>query len=87
MIDYTLYNLNSEDLDFLKMLYADVENQNEIYLLFGDKSFVLEPSGEEIKIYAYGETLGYFDTLDDALLNFKFCDKTFIELIPHLDFA
>lgn len=87
MIDLSKYSFNVENLDFINALYDDVDNQNEIYLQYGDKTYVLQPSGANIEIYAYGETLGYFDNLDDALLNFKIDGVPLIELVPELDFA
>ncbi len=87
MIDLTKYGLNDDDLEFIGMIKADIENQNEIYLQYNGKSFVVEPSMNKLVVYAYGETLGAFDDFDDLFLNYKINDIPLINLVKELDFA
>ena len=49
------------------------------------KSFVLEPHGKAVQIYAYGEFLGDYESFDDLLLNHKIDGKPLIELVKELE--
>ena len=61
MFDLTKYNLDGDDIEFLfEIENACVGGQNEIVLRYKEVSFVLEPHGEGIEIYAYGEVLGTY---------------------------
>ena len=51
------------------------------------KSFVLEPHGKAVQVYAYGEVLGDYETFDDLLLNHKIDGKPLIELVKELEYG
>ena len=87
MIDLTKYDLTDEDLKFIGMIKDDIKNQNEIYLQYNGKSFVVEPSMNKLEVYAYGETLGLFNDFDDLFLNYKINGIPLINLVKELDFA
>ena len=86
MIDLTKYNLNNDDITFLKQIEDwCINGQNEIILEHKRKSFVLEPRGKAIQVYSYGEVLGYYDSFDDLLLNHNIDGKPLIELVTELE--
>ena len=86
MIDLTKYNLNNDDKTFLKQIEDwCINGQNEIILEHKGKSFVLEPRGKAIQVYAYGEVLGYYNSFDDLLLNHNIGGKPLIELVAELE--
>lgn len=87
MLDLTRYNLDDDDIEFVEDMKEDIENQNEIILAYQGKSFVLEPRGEAVHVYAYGEVLGYYENFDDLLLNHKIDGKPLIELVKDLDYG
>ena len=87
MIDYSKYNLDNDDLEFICTLKNDVVNQNEIRLQYKGISFVLQPSGDEILVYAHNCVLERYKSFDDLLLRHKINDVAMIDLIPELDFA
>ena len=87
MLDFTKYNLDDDDIEFVKDMKEDIENQNEIILAYQGKSFVLEPSGEAVHVYAYGEDLGDYESFDDLLLNHKIDGKPLIELVKALAYG
>ena len=87
MIDLTKYNLDDDDIEFVKDIKEDIKNQNEITLEYNGKSFVLEPRGKAIQVYAYGEILGDYKNFDDLLLNHKIDGKPLIELIQELEYG
>ena len=86
MIDLTKYNLNNDDITFLKQIEDwCIKGQNEIILEYKGKSFVLEPRGKVVQVYAYSEILGHNDSFDDLLLNHNIDGKPLIELVTELD--
>ena len=88
MLDLTKYNLNDEDIIFLiETEDACINGQNEIILDYKGKSFVLEPRGKAVHVYAYGEDLGDYESFDDLLLNHKIDGKPLIELVHDLQYG
>ena len=88
MIDFTKYNLDDDDIHFLiEIEECCINGQSEIILEYQGKSFVLQPSGKEITVYAYGETLGEYKNFDDFILNHKIDGKPIIQLVKDLDFG
>ena len=87
MIDYNNYDFSQADLDFLEQIKCDCENLNEVILQYNSKSFVIDPHGEKIEVYAYGETLGFYENFDDLILNHKIDGMPLIALIKQLDFG
>lgn len=86
MIDFKKFNLNNKDIDFLIQIEDNcINNQNEVTLTYNGKSFVLEPRGKAVHIYAYGKDLGDYESFDDLLLNHKIDGKALIELVSNLD--
>ena len=88
MIDLTKYNLEDDDIEFL-IQTEDwcINGQSEIILEYKGSSFVLEPHGKKVEVYAYGKTLGEYASFDDLLLNHKIDDKPLIELIKELEYG
>lgn len=88
MIDFAKYNLDDDDIEFLCQTEDwCINGQSEIILAYKGKSFVLEPHGKEVEVYAYGETLGEYESFDDLLLNHKIDGKPLIELIKDLEYG
>ena len=88
MIDYKNYDLNSDDIDFIKELEKScIIEQNEITLECRGNQFVLEPQGKKLEIYAYGKVIGTYTCFEDFLLQYKIDDKPIIELINEIDYA
>lgn len=88
MIDFNKYNLDEDDIQF----YRDMENccingQSEIVLAYNGKSFVLEPHGKAVQVYAYGEVLGDYDSFDNLFLNHQIDGKPLIEILKHLEYG
>ena len=48
---------------------------------------MLEPHGEAVEVYAYGETLGEYESFDDMLLNHKIDGKPLIDLVGDLEYG
>lgn len=87
MIDFKKYNLNENDIEFISQLKNDcITCQSEVTLSYNGKSFVLEPRGKAIHVYAYGKDLGDFKDFEDLLLNYKIDEKPLIEIISKLDY-
>ena len=88
MIIYKNYNLSDDDIQFL-IETEDwcINGQSEIILTYKDKSFVLEPHGKAVQVYAYGEILGDYENFDDLLLNHKIDGKPVIELVKELEYG
>ena len=88
MLDLTKYNIKDEDIIFLiETEDACINGQNEIILDYKGKSFVLEPRGKAVHVYAYGEDLGDYESFDDLLLNHKIDGKPLIELVHDLQYG
>ena len=88
MIDLTKYNLDNDDIQFLRQTEDwCINGQSEIILQYKEKSFVLEPRGTAIHVYAYGEDLGDYESFDDLLLNHKIDGKPLIELVHNLEYG
>ena len=88
MLDLTKYNLDDDDILFLiEIEDACINDQNEVILEYKGKSFVLEPHGKAIHVYAYGEDLGDYESFDDLLLNHKIDGKPLIELVKELEYG
>ena len=88
MLDLTKYNLDDNDILFLAEIEdACINGQNEIVLEYKGKSFVLEPRGKAVHVYAYGEVLGDYVNFDDLLLNHKIDGKPLIELVKELEYG
>ena len=86
MIDLAKYNFNDEDLEFISDIKADIENQNEIDLIYKDYRFCIEPSGDELTIVDIEGDKGTYFGFDDLFENFKIDDVSLIELVHDLDF-
>ena len=88
MIDLTKYNLDNDDIMFL-IQTEDwcINGQSEIILAYKGKSFVLEPHGKCVHVYACGEVLGEYESFDDLLLNYKIDGKPLIELVKDLEYG
>ncbi len=88
MIDLTMYDLSDDDIEFL-LQTEDwcINGQSEIILQYKDKSFVLEPHGKAVRVYAYGEILGDYESFDDLLLNYKIDGRPLIELVKELEYG
>ena len=78
MIDLTMYNLNDEDLEFIFNIKSDIENQNEIDLVYKDYKFRIEPSGDELTIVDIEGDKGSYIGFDDLFENFKIDDVPLI---------
>ncbi len=88
MIDLTKYNLDDDDIEFWHRTEDwCINGQSEIILQYKDKSFVLEPHGKAVQIYAYGEVLGEYKSFDDLLLNYKIDGMPLIELAKELEYG
>ena len=88
MVDLTKYNLDDEDIEFvLQIENWCINGQSEIVLSYRDKSFVIEPHGKAVQVYAYGEVLGCYDNFDDLLLNHKIDGRPLIDLIKELEYG
>ncbi len=88
MIDLTRYNLDDEDIEFLRQTEDwCINGQSEITLQYKEKSFVLEPHGSAVQVYAYGEVLGEYESFDDLLLNYKIDGRSLIELVKELEYG
>ena len=88
MLDLTKYTLDNDDILFLTEIEdACINGQNEIILECRGKSFVLEPHGKAVQVYACGEILGQYESFDDLLLNHKIDGKSFIELVHELEYG
>ena len=88
MIIYKDYNLDEDDIAFL-LQTEDwcIKGQSEITLEYQGKSFVLEPHGKAVQVYAYGEVLGDYENFDDLLLNHKIDGKPLILLVKDLEYG
>ena len=88
MLDFTKYNLDNDDIEFLIQTENQcVGGQSEIIWEYKGKSFVLEPHGKVIHVYAYGEDLGDYESFDVLLLNHKIDGKPLIELVKELEYG
>lgn len=88
MIDLTKYSLDDDDIKFIVQTEDwCINGQSEIVLEYQGKSFVLEPHGKSVQVYAYGEILGEYKDFDDLLLNHKIDDKPLIELIKYIEYG
>ncbi|MBP5427859.1 MAG: hypothetical protein J6Z04_01040 [Clostridia bacterium] len=87
MIDYSLYNLNQDDLEFLKDIEDALENQNEVVLQYKDLSFVIEPGGKTCVVISFEKTLGKFADFDDLLLHFLLDGSPMIEKISEIEYG
>ena len=88
MIDLTKYNFDDDDVIFLiEIENACINGQNEIILEYKGKSFVLEPHGKAVQVYAYGEVLGDYESFDELLLNYKIDGTPLIELVKDLEYG
>ena len=47
----------------------------------------MEPRGETVHVYAYGEVWGDYESFDDLLLNHKIDGKPLIELVKELEYG
>lgn len=88
MIDYQKYNLDEDDIDFIKRMedYC-IGGQSELVLLYNGHSFVIEPSGTELTVVDRTGTVGEYANFDDLLLGHRIEGKPLIELIKNLDFG
>ena len=88
MLDLTKYNLEDDDILFITEIEdACINGQNEIILEYKGKSFVLEPRGKAVHVYAYGKVLGDYESFDDLLLNHKIDGNPLIELVKELEYG
>ncbi len=88
MLDLAKYNLEDDDILFLTEIEdACINGQNEIILEYKGESFVLEPHGKAVQVYAYGEVLGRYESFDDLLLNHRVEGKTLVEIVKELEYG
>ena len=88
MIDFKKYGLDSKDIEFISQVEElCINGQNEVTLDYNGQSFVLEPSGNSINVYAHDTDLGHYKNFEDLLLNHKINEKPLIRLIKDLDFG
>lgn len=88
MIFYKDYNLDDDDIQFLiETEDMCINGQSEIILAYKDRSFVLEPHGKEVRVYAYGEVLGDYKNFDELVLKHKIDGKPLIELTKDLEYG
>lgn len=88
MVDLTKYNFDDDDILFLTETEdACINCQNEIIWKYKGKSFVLEPRGKAVYVYAYGEALGDYESFDELLLNHKIDGIPLIELVKELEYG
>ena len=88
MLDLTKYNFDNDDIRFLRQTEDwCINGQSEIILDYKGKTFVLEPRGKAVHVYAYGEDLGDYESFDDLLLNHKIDGKPLIELVHDLQYG
>lgn len=88
MIDLSKYNFDDNDIQFLGQIEDwCINGQNEIVLEYKGDSFVLEPHGKEIEVYAHEKKLGHYNNFNDLLLNHKIYGKALIEVIKDLEFG
>lgn len=89
MLDFTKYNLDNDDIEFL----VQTENwciggQSEIILEYKGRTFVLEPSGKSVQVVEVAdEVAGEYESFDDLLLNYKIDGKPLIELVKELEYG
>lgn len=87
-IDFKKYGLGDEEIEFITETEDwCIGGQSEIVWEYKGKSFVLEPHGKAVCVYAYGETLGNYDSFEDMLLNHKIDGKPVIELTKELEYG
>ena len=79
--------LNEEDLAFLEDIKNCAKSQIDFRLSYNSCSFLIEPIGEEIEVWQFGNKLGSYKTLDCFLNEFLLDGKPFIERIANVDFA
>lgn len=87
MIDLQQYGLDKDDLDFLRMIQEDFENQNEVDLQYKDYSFCIEPSGTELSVVDRSGCRGTYQGFDDLFLHFILDGHPLIELVKDLEFG
>ncbi|MBQ8689960.1 MAG: hypothetical protein IJ515_06325 [Clostridia bacterium] len=89
MLDLTKYNLEDDDILFLREIEdACINGQNEIILEYKGKSFVLEPLGKAVQVVEVADKIaGRYESFDDLLLNYKVEGKTLIEIVKELEFG
>jgi hypothetical protein len=87
MIDLSAYHFDQDEMDFLAQIQNDIENLNEVTLQYQGRSFVIDPHGDSIEVYAYGETLGFYSDLEDLFLHHTIGDRPLIELVKVLEFG
>lgn len=89
MLDFTKYNLDADDIEFL-IQTEDwcVNGQSEIILKYKGKTFVVEPLGKAVQVVVAADTVaGEYESFDDMLLNYKIDGKRLIELIKDLEYG
>lgn len=88
MIDFSKYNFDHEDIEFLLQTEDWCINcQSEIVLEYKGYSFCIEPSGKEVQIVDKSGVIGEFASFDDMLLNYKIDGKPLIELVKELEYG
>ena len=87
MIDLQQYGLDKDDLDFLRMIREDFENQNEVDLKYKEYSFCIEPSGTELSVVDRNGRLGTYQGFDDLFLRFILDGRPLIERVKDLEFG
>lgn len=89
MIDYRQYPLDEYDIEFLEDIRSALgeDSQNEVFLKCGVFPILLEPHGKEVCVKSKGETLAFFNSVDDMFLNFKIDEKPFIERVGEIEYA
>ena len=88
MIDFNKYNLDDESIKLLNQIEdCCINGQSEIVLEYKGKSFVLEPHGKSVIVYAYGEILGNYENFDELLLKHKINGMPLIELVNDIEYG
>lgn len=85
MINFEKYHINSEDREFIELIYKLIENQNEFTLKYKDYSFLVEPSGQSLRVWHFNKFRDY-ENLENMFLNMEVYGKKLIEVISDIDF-
>ncbi len=92
MVDYSIYNLTSDDIDFLEDLRDHIvvgQCDTGLEYIRGDfqYSFLVEPMGGPIYVWRFDEIIAQHSSFDDFLVNFLIDGKPFIACIPDIYYS
>ena len=88
MIDFKKnYNLNEENLQFIKDLQDIEKGQTSAALIYKDSlTFDIEVIDGKVVAFFDDENCFSFDTMDEMILNLKIDGKPFIDVINDIDY-